>query len=240
MANFKTHFSIAAYISGFLAGLLLVSGKGAPQQVVLFFIMGIIGGFLPDIDSDDSKSFRLSFSMTGITISFLTVFYFGLKYSLIEIIIIWVAVYLIIKFIFYQILSKFTVHRGIIHSIPAGVCISLIFTNVSYYILKLGNTVSWCAGVFLLIGFIIHLSLDELYSFNIFSIPIKKSFGSALKLFSKKNLIGSILIYIMIVIFIYISPPFDEFRKKYISADAVKTIFRNFLPSDGWFRNKNN
>ena len=71
-----------------------------------------------------------------------------------------------------------------------------------------------------------------------FSIPIKKSFGSAMKLFSKNNIIGSVLIYVMIGIFIYISPPFDEFRKKYISQEAAKTIFCNFFPQNGWFKMK--
>ena len=143
---------------------------------------------------------------------------------------------MVIKFIFYHVLSRFTVHRGLMHSIPAGVCICLIVINVSYYLLGIDHYVSWAAGFFLLLGFFVHLALDELYSFNMFSIPIKKSFGSAMKLFSTKNFIGSILLYVMIGIFIYTSPPFNEFKKKYISTEAVNTIFKNFFPEKSWFK----
>ena len=42
---------------------------------------------------------------------------------------------------------------------------------------------AWLTGLFVLIGFIIHLVLDEIYSVDVEGAVIKKSFGTALKLF---------------------------------------------------------
>ena len=51
MANFKTHVSVAAALSGVLATGFLAAGVAAPKDVWLYFAMGTVGGVLPDIDA---------------------------------------------------------------------------------------------------------------------------------------------------------------------------------------------
>lgn len=55
-------------------------------------------------------------------------------------------------------------------------------------------------------GFLIHLILDEIVSLNAFGMSFKKSLGSALKIYDKNNHLGSILIYIAIIILQIIYP----------------------------------
>ena len=47
---------------------------------------------------------------------------------------------------------------------------------------------AWLTGLFLFIGFLIHLALDEIYSVDVEGRTIKKSFGTALKLFDTHSL----------------------------------------------------
>jgi len=59
MANFKTHVSVAAALSGVLATGFLAAGVAAPKDVWLYFAMGTVGGVLPDIDADHSIPGRM-------------------------------------------------------------------------------------------------------------------------------------------------------------------------------------
>ena len=56
MANFKTHVSVAAALSGVLATGFLAARVAEPKDVWLYFAMGTVGGILPDIDADHSLS----------------------------------------------------------------------------------------------------------------------------------------------------------------------------------------
>jgi len=47
---------------------------------------------------------------------------------------------------------------------------------------------SWLSGLFIGFGFIVHLLLDEIYSVDLSNKRMKKSFGTALKLYSYKNM----------------------------------------------------
>ena len=47
MANFKTHVSVAAALSGVLATGFLAAGVAAPKDVWLYFAMGTVGVVLP-------------------------------------------------------------------------------------------------------------------------------------------------------------------------------------------------
>ena len=53
----------------------------------------------------------------------------------------------------------------------------------------------------------VHLLLDEMYSVDLANRRIKKSFGTALKLFNYKNISSSILMTILTVLLYWFSPP---------------------------------
>ncbi|OHB82807.1 MAG: hypothetical protein A2V98_14785 [Planctomycetes bacterium RBG_16_64_12] len=94
-------------------------------------------------------------------------------------------VYVFVRFGLGELLRRYTVHRGMFHSLPAAV----IFGEVAF-LLSCGSDVRirlYEAGA-VVIGYVSHLVLDELYSFQWHRgrLRLKKSFGTALKMFSHK------------------------------------------------------
>jgi membrane-bound metal-dependent hydrolase YbcI (DUF457 family) len=89
--------------------------------------------------------------------------------------------YLLVRFGVAKLLKRYTVHRGMFHSIPA----LLIFTGIAFMISGHSNLhlrYFKAGGVFL--GVFSHLMLDEIYSIEWAGgrWRFKKSFGTALKL----------------------------------------------------------
>jgi hypothetical protein len=94
-----------------------------------------------------------------------------------------IAIYLGIRHGLSSLLAKFTVHRGMYHSLPA-----MLIAGLAIY-LAYGSpdrTLRGLLAVGVMLGFLSHLVLDELYSvdFNGLRVQLKSSAGSAVKLFS--------------------------------------------------------
>jgi hypothetical protein len=91
-----------------------------------------------------------------------------------------VSMYLFVRFAVTNMIRKFTVHRGMFHSIPAG----LIFTGIAFLACGASPFEVRCfkaGGV--LAGFMSHLVLDEIYAVEYKGgrWRFKKSFGTAIK-----------------------------------------------------------
>ncbi len=127
MADFKTHLMGAAVVSGLAATTLVMTGQFPHQAVIGYFILGVIGGLLPDIDSPHSIPVRIAFMGLAVIAGFLVVFTFGRRYSLVELILLWIGCFALIRYGVFELLDRYTVHRGLIHSIPMGV--SLRFSH---------------------------------------------------------------------------------------------------------------
>ncbi len=89
---------------------------------------------------------------------------------------------MLIRFGMAALLKRYTVHRGMFHSLPAAV----IFGEIAF-LLASGDDVrlrAYKAGAVVL-GYLSHLLLDELYSiqWSHGRLRLKNSFGTALKLF---------------------------------------------------------
>ena len=91
MANFKTHISVAAAVSGTLAIGCLGGGIASRNEVLLYFTLGTIGGILPDVDADNSIPVRFLFSTLAIIFSFLAMFSKIDAYSLLELALLWMS-----------------------------------------------------------------------------------------------------------------------------------------------------
>jgi membrane-bound metal-dependent hydrolase YbcI (DUF457 family) len=94
------------------------------------------------------------------------------------------AMYGTIRFGAAEIFKRYTVHRGMWHSLPAcAACGLLAFVIASGP--DLAIRLFKAGGVTL--GFLSHLVLDEIWSFQLRSgkLNVKKSFGTALKIFGK-------------------------------------------------------
>ncbi|MCP4052348.1 MAG: hypothetical protein GY739_04630, partial [Mesoflavibacter sp.] len=65
-------------------------------------------------------------------------------------------------------------------------------------------------GGFILIGGLIHLLLDEIYSVDLSNVTIKRSFGTALKIADFDNKLITLASIIAIAALIYVAPPTEQ------------------------------
>jgi membrane-bound metal-dependent hydrolase YbcI (DUF457 family) len=213
--------------------MLLASAMATPQEVLLYFTLGVVGGLLPDIDSDNSVSVRLLFTFIATVISFLVMFKQQADNTLIELFLVWVGSFAFIKFFLFSLFTKVTVHRGIIHSIPASVLFGFITTILLYRIFHFNDFVAWMAGLFVFGGCISHLLLDELYSLNLAGSGPKKSAGTAFKFGSTGDFKSTAFIYLIIALLFVATPEHKQFFSVILDTSTYKHL--EFFPKGKWF-----
>jgi hypothetical protein len=236
MANFKAHFTVAAVASGIVSSGFLALNYLDSTQAIVAFVLGTIGGLLPDIDSDNSTPLNMAFMFVSIMGAFFVMFSKANSYSVIEMVLLWLAVYLFIRIIVFEFFKKLTVHRGMFHSIPAGILAGLLTTNMFYYFFTVSPFVSWIAGFFVFLGYMVHLLLDEFVSVNLMGAKMKKSFGTAMKLYDKNHILTTILVYISIGFVFYYVPDFSKALSVISSKDFYQDFLNVLVPQGQWFK----
>lgn len=227
MANFKTHIQFAAIGSGLACTALLGAQVLNVKEAFLCWLAGTIGGILPDIDSDNSYSLSILF---GIFTLLACVSIIALSIHKIPVVWVWglcVVVYCAMQFVVRKVFERFTIHRGICHSLLAGIAVGLLLTWASY---KLGYsaTISWFLGVFLGFGFLLHLLLDEIYSVDFMNVSVKRSFGTAIKLFDYGNMKTTCALSIVTAILAIHAPPYDAFIAKISNSQLYAQLLSAF------------
>lgn len=236
MANFNTHIAVGATVSGIAATACMGANIAPSNDVLIYFSLGTLGSVLPDLDSDNSVLLQIIFHILSVFFAFTIMFKLAGDYSLVESMLIWFLCYLGIQVGVFNIFKRFTVHRGIFHSIPAGALAWLLVTFITYQIVGFSPLRAWMAGFFVFIGYITHLVLDELYSVDINNKKIKKSFGSALKLADLSNIPGSIAIYVAVLSMLLITPTQQPFMNTVFNKKTYSVMKENLLPKNGnWF-----
>jgi membrane-bound metal-dependent hydrolase YbcI (DUF457 family) len=235
MANFNTHLMGAAAVSGLAATGLVMTGVVSHQAVASYFVLGVIGGLLPDIDSPSSIPIRVTFNGLALSAGFMAVFAFGQRYSLAELVLLWSSCFLAVRYGIFSLFVQFTAHRGLIHSIPAGAAFGLLTTLLAYRLFGVSTLHAWNCGLFLFTGFLIHLLLDEIYGVNLFGMELRSSFGSAFSLGSMENPLGTVALYLAIMVLFYLSPPLDSFASLMLNTHTYRPVVDRLLPSRGWF-----
>ena len=233
VADFKTHLTVASLGSSIAATMLLASAMATPQEVLLYFFLGIVGGLLPDIDSNSSITVRLLFTVMATVISFFVMFKQQADNTVIELFLVCVGSFAFIKYFLFSIFTKITIHRGIIHSIPASILFGFLTTILLYRIFYFNDFVAWMAGLFVFGGCILHLLLDELYSLDIKNLRFKKSAGTALKFGSSKNLKSTFFIYLLIAVLLVVTPEHKRFFSVIFDGNTYKKL--EFFPKGTWF-----
>ncbi|MDW5378547.1 metal-dependent hydrolase [Halomonas sp. HP20-15] len=197
MADFRTHLSVA--VSG--GALLAVSGWQAalwsPVDGASLAALTAFGGILPDVDSDHSHSIRLIFNLVALLAVVAGVLWLQSRLNLAGLLVACGGLYLGVRFGVGAVFRRFTVHRGIWHSLLAtGLC-GLGITTLSYQWLAQDAWQAWSQGLALMLGGMIHLLLDEVYSVDLAGSRLKRSFGTALKLFDYREP-GNSLVMLML------------------------------------------
>ena len=178
----------------FMTGLTLL-------QAGAVFLVGSVGGLLPDLDSDTGKPLAFLFHLVSVLIpSLLFVRAVQIGGDSPEFLICYFAAsYLFINYIVCAIVKRVTVHRGMMHSIP----FTFVCAGIGYLLFEpSGSQVAIMAGFAVLLGCLVHLVLDEITSFKLkFGfIPVpKRSSGSAFK-FKSDSLFATLFIYLVLVV----------------------------------------
>ena len=229
MANFNTHLGVAAVGSGMLATLCLQVGFVDAKDALLLASVGVLGGILPDIDLHYSHPSRILFSLLGIVVAFLWVFSAENDLSIIELWGAGLGIYLFVRFPVWALFQNFTVHRGSIHSIAVALLFCFIASALSYHFFAKSPFIAWLIGLFIFLGFILHLVLDEIYSVDFMGHRLKRSFGTALKLFDFQEKISSAVIIVSLVFLWFLTPDARQFIDTLTSLETYQLIQMRLL-----------
>jgi len=239
MANFETHFKVATLASALMSGTLLATDILTANQAVFAFVFGIFGGILPDIDSSNSKPITIAFNLISMLLAIIAVFIKSDVYSVAEMVIMGGAIFMVIRYGLIEVFRKFVTHRGMFHSVPTAILWGVIVTIIMHYFFAYDELVSWVYGLMTTFGYIVHLSLDELYSVDLYNHRVKKSFGTALKFFmidKPRDRLYTATIYLALAGLISIAPDYHFFVQSVFSDEALRNFQTVLLPTDGkWF-----
>lgn len=231
MANFNTHISVAFLASG-VAGLLAYkAGMVTAPQFLLCTLVGTVGGLLPDIDLDHSVPAQVGFNVASLLTAFAVVIYWSAQSSIVGLMGLWVISYVLMRWGVFKLFNHLTSHRGIVHSVPYLAIMAVILVYVSFYGMKYGAVVSWFLGLFLFFGAMVHLVLDEVYSVNVFGLRLKKSFGTALKVFSRKQLWWYVGLYALLAVMLWFAPPWRVFWSNLTDPITWMLLQESLLPN---------
>lgn len=194
MAGFKTHFSTSSLVGvGYgVAGHFLGMPLG---DCILAGTLCSFCGILPDLDSDSGVPVRETFAFLSAVVPMMLMQRLGDSgISPHSLIVVGIVAYLFMRFGVSKAFKRYTVHRGMWHSIPAAAIVGLAVYLLSYADSATPAIFNAAAAV---LGFLTHLVLDEIWSIEVKKgrMRIKKSFGTALKFWSRRSLWANFTTY---------------------------------------------
>ena len=176
------------------------------KDVPWYIFVGVIGGMLPDIDADHSKPVKRLFMFLAVLVSTGIWTVFKESWPQDRLLGLVAVAYLTVRYLVFFMFQRLTVHRGVFHSLLGAAFFGLLTTCISHYFLEWDVLRAWLNGVFVVFGCLVHLCLDEIFSVDLANGRMKKSFGTALKLFSYNDLRVSTLLFVS-VIALFIAAP---------------------------------
>jgi len=110
------------------------------------------------------------------------------------------------------------------HTVIAALLFALITSCLAFHVFDKSAFVSWFTSLFIFLGFILHLLLDELYSVDFMGKRLKRSFGTALKLFDSSELISTGVIIVSIFAIWFMTPDINQFLDTITSPETYYLI----------------
>jgi membrane-bound metal-dependent hydrolase YbcI (DUF457 family) len=204
MAGFRTHITVSG-ACGIAYGGFAVQPLGfAPEAGVLAAGITAVGGMLPDLDSDSGVPVRELFGLAAAVVPLMLVrrlMHAGMSTE--GILATMLFSYMFIRYFAASIFKQLSVHRGMYHSIPAmliaGLCVYLAYHSPD-------RSIRILLAVGVMIGFLSHLVLDEIYSVDWRGVKpkLKASAGSAFK-FGSSSLFATGTCYLILGGLLYLA-----------------------------------
>ena len=235
MANFQTHITVGVLTSGLISTVAMAAAVVTPSDAVFLTIAGTMGSIMPDIDLEGSKQSKTVFAGFGIFFAFIALFHYSQFLSIAELCLLWLAIFISVRYFLWKLFHEFTVHRGLFHSLLANVFFGAAGATMFYNLLEKTDTVAWMGGAIIFIGALTHLLLDELYSIDFAGNRVKRSFGTALKLFDYKKPATAVLMTAALIGVLYVAPPAGNFITLVKSSDNWNYLRTRLLPQGEWF-----
>jgi hypothetical protein len=221
MADFRTHITTSTLMgigygsAGYAAGLPLSTCMVATG-------LCSVSGMLPDLDSDSGIPLRECTMFAAAVAPMLMLDRFqqmGLTNETMALAA--GLIYLTIRFVVAEVFRRYTVHRGMWHSIPAAVTMGLVaFLVISSedMTLRLYKTFA------VVLGFMIHLILDELWSIEIRRgrLRLKRSFGTAMKFWSGRSTWANVSTYGKLILFAALAASDPVVMRSYFPDESVQ------------------
>jgi hypothetical protein len=185
MASYRGHLLFSAGLGAGYGSLGLLEWHEDWGPALLATGLTTLGGLLPDLDSDSGVPVRELFGIAAAVTPFLLYLSFldsGLTRE--QTLVVLAGLYVFIRYVLSSLFKRWTVHRGMFHSIPAmfiaGLAVYLVYHSPSQRL-----RLFLAGGVML--GFLSHLVLDELCSVDFMGLRprLNKYAGSALKFASR-------------------------------------------------------
>ena len=197
---------------------------------LLYWMLGSLGGILPDIDAPRSIPARLFFTTTALLTATMVVKAFH-STSLLLTLILGLITFFSVFFGLSKGFSHLSVHRGNFHSLLAALLFGLVTTVLMYRFFGAREVVAWFSGFFVTGGYFLHLVLDELYSVDVMNRKFKTSFGSALKLLSIRHKTSTFLFLLITIGVLGSAPRIEKVVKIFLHEHTYQTLkmkFRGF------------
>lgn len=187
MAGFRTHIATSTAIGAAYGFAGHIHWGIDPATCMVAAGLCGVAGILPDVDSETGHAHRELLTFLAAVTPMLMIDRFahlGLTYE--QMVLAGGCLYILVRFGLGELLGRYTVHRGMWHSIPAAAIAGLIASllcsceDTSLRLFKVAAVV---------IGYLTHLILDELWAIEWYRgrLRLKNSFGTALKLFGRSS-----------------------------------------------------
>lgn len=187
MADFKTHISFSTAVGCVYGAAGYYAFGVPPAHCLIAGSLCAVAGMLPDLDSNSGIPQREMLSFVSVVVPMMMLPRFeALGLTTEHMVFVAGVMYVIIRFGIGALFRRYTKHRGMWHSIPAAMIAGLLTFMVclsSDFEIRIFK--SWAV----VIGFMVHLTLDEIYAVNWQGkLPrVKKSFGTAIKFWGNDN-----------------------------------------------------
>ncbi|WP_277985092.1 metal-dependent hydrolase [Salinicola tamaricis] len=212
MANFRTHFGVAS------VGGLIASQAGWQASLYGLWqaaaITGLVtfGGILPDIDADNSRAVRLIFQILALIAIVVAVLLLQHRVTPAQLFAACGATYLAVRYLASALFARFTVHRGLWHSLLAAALSGLATAAASFTLL--GSRHVWPGCTAWRYPRLSHPSgAGRTLQRRSHRARFKRSFGTALKPFDWKAPGSSLMLLLTSIHLIAWLPPLAVLRE---------------------------
>ena len=203
VADFKSHITGSTLVGAGYCYWGVTTQSMSLESGLLAAGLCSVSGMLPDLDSDSGVPLRETSMFIAAIAPMLMIDRFrdlGLSHEAMALAA--MLVYLAIRFVAVEFFKRYTVHRGMWHSIPAAISAALL----AYLLMPCpSESVRVYKSMAVFTGFMVHLTMDEIWSIDMSrGFRLKSSFGTALKFFSNNSL-ANISAYAKLVLLAFLA-----------------------------------